>query len=140
LGHVLESNFPPSPEALNRLLRFCNEGTHPPERLALALERSCCYLSIFEESTGKLVGFVRATSDHALNVNLWNLVAIPGAQQAQILAVLVHTVLAILRRDLPGCSISVSAPMVALEALKAQGFVIDPSGIRAMGFKLPKRV
>jgi hypothetical protein len=41
-----------------------------------------------------------------------------------------------LRRELPGCSISVAAPALALEALKQNGFVVDPGGIRAMGLRL----
>ncbi len=102
----------------------------------MALEKSLCHVSIFEESSGKLSGFVRATSDCGLNANLWNLVAEPGDKQAELLAVLVHRVLRVLRQDMPGCSVSVSAPSIAFQALKAQGFLIDPSGIRAMGFRL----
>ncbi len=102
----------------------------------MALENSVCYLSILEEVSGKLSGFVRATSDNGLNANLWNLVAEPGNKQRQLLAVLVHRALVILRRDVPGCSISVSAPVMSIEALKENGFLIDPSGIRAMDFRL----
>ncbi len=135
-GFVLETEQAPSPEALNRLLSRCRETTHPPERLSLALQRSVFHLSIFEEGTGSLAGFVRVTSDFGLNANLWNLVAKPGACQAQLIAVLVNRALAMLRRDLPGCSISVSATTATLEALQEQGFLIDPNGIRAMGYRL----
>ncbi len=135
-GFVLELEKPPSPEALNRLLAKCNEETHPPRRLALAFEKSAFHLSILEESTGKLFGFVRATSDNGLNANLWNLVAEPSHEQGQLLSVLVHRSLGILRREIPGCSVSVSAPSMAIEALKENGFLIDPGGIRAMGFRL----
>ena len=82
------------------------------------------------------MGFVRATSDNGLNANLWNLVAEPGNYQSIFLAVLVNRVMAILRRDLPGCSISVSSPRIAIDALKANGFLLDPNGIRAMGIRL----
>jgi hypothetical protein len=102
----------------------------------LALERSLWHISIIEESSGHLVGFVRATTDQALNANLWNLSAWPGPDQQTLFAVLVHRALNILRRDLPGCSLSVSAPAVAVNALKDNGFVIDPNGIRAMGLNL----
>ena len=136
VGFVLEDENPPSPDDLNRLLAKCNEGTHPREKLALALEKSAFHLSIFEVSTGKLSGFVRATSDKGLNANLWNLVAEPSLQQGRLLAVLVYQALGILQRDMPGCSVSVSAPVVALEALTQQGFLIDPNGIRAMGFRI----
>jgi len=83
-----------------------------------------------------LVGFVRITSDQALNANLWNLSAKPGRDQAQLLAVLVHRALNSLRKELPGCSISIAAPQSALDALTRQGFVLDPGGIRAMGLRL----
>ena len=126
----------PSPEALNKLLARCNEETHPSKRLSLALEKSAFHLSILEESSGNLSGFVRATSDKGLNANLWNLVAEPSRDQGQLLAVLVHRSLGILRRKMPGCSVSVSAPSMSIEALQENGFLIDPGGIRAMGLKL----
>ena len=102
----------------------------------MALKQSAFHLSIFEEATGKLVGFVRATSDNGLNANLWNLVAEPSLVQGDLLAVLVHSSLGILKREMPGCSVSVSAPVMALEALEKNGFLVDPNGIRAMGFRL----
>ena len=135
-GFVLDLEKAPSPVVLNRLLAKCNEETHPPRLLALALQRSTFHLSIFEELTGSLSGFVRVTSDKGLNANLWNLVAEPSREQGQLLSVLVHRSLGILRRKMPGCSVSVSAPAMAIEALKENGFLIDPGGIRAMGFRL----
>ncbi len=132
---MIDLHRPPSPQALNRLLLRCNEETHSPKKLALAFEKSIC-ISIFEKSTGKLSGFVRATSDKGLNANLWNLVAQPGRYQGIFLDVLIHHALGILRREMPGCSISVSAPSMAMQSLQEQGFLLDPGGIRAMGFKL----
>ncbi len=126
----------PLPKDLNKLLSHCNEKTHPPKRLSLALEKSIFHLSIFEEATGKLVGFVRATSDNGLNANLWNLVAKPGIYQGQLLSVLVNRALGMIRKDIPGCSISVSAPVMTINVLQEQGFLLDPGGIRAMGLRL----
>ena len=135
-GFVLDIHNAPSPEALNSLLARCNEETHPPRKLALALKKSVFHLSIWKESNRKLSGFVRATSDKGLNANLWDLVADPSLEQGQLLGVLVSRSLGILKREMPGCSVSVSAPEMALEALKKNGFLVDPSGIRAMGFRL----
>ena len=135
-GFFLESQKAPLPRDLNRLLSKCNEETHPPKKLALALEKSCFYLSIFEESSGKLAGFVRATSDRGLNANLWNLVAEPGDNQQDLLKVLVYNALKVLRRDMPGCSISVQAPVSSFISLEESGFILDPNGIRVMGYKL----
>lgn len=135
-GFRLETIDTPEPAAINRLLAACLESTPSEAKWPLALERSLWHISIIEESSGELVGFVRATTDQALNANLWNLAARPGPDQRTLFSVLVHRALNILRRDLPGCSLSVSAPASAVEALKENGFVIDPNGIRAMGLNL----
>ena len=135
-GYRLETGLVPEPAAINRLLASCQESTHPEALWPKALERSLWQISILEESTGELVGFVRATSDMALNANLWNLAAAPGEDQPKLLKALVHRSLACLRRDLPGCSISIAAPAQALDAIKSQGFLLDPGGIRAMGLRL----
>ena len=135
-GCRLETEKLPSPVALNALLASCGESTHPEELWLRAFERSLWQISLIDTETGELIGFVRATSDLALNANLWNLAARPGPDQGQLLAVLVHRALHILRRDLPGCSLSVSAPEIAVSKLKEQGFIIDPNGIRAMGLRL----
>ena len=135
-GFIFDSEIIPAPQELNRLLYLCNEKTYSPKRLILAIERSACKLSIFNKSTEKLVGFVRATSDKGLNANLWNLVAEPGENQDRFISLLINRSLQVLRRDMPGCSISVAAPKFAFQALKDQGFLLDPSGIRAMGLRL----
>ena len=135
-GCRLETEKLPTPAALNALLASCGESTHPEELWSRALERSLWQISLIDTAHGELIGFVRATSDLALNANLWNLAARPGPDQGQLLAVLVHRALHILRRDLPGCSLSVSAPEIAISKLREQGFVIDPNGIRAMGLRL----
>ncbi len=126
----------PSGDAINALLMSCGEPAHPLERWSLALSRSLWQLSIIDERDQALVGFIRATSDLALNANLWNLAACPGDDQELLLNALLHHSLALLKKELPGCSISISAPAIALEGLKKQGFILDPGGIRAMGLRL----
>ena len=128
--------FVPDGASINALLEDCGDQPHPVDRWPLALQRSIWHLSILEDENRRLVGFVRATSDQALNANLWNLAAAAGPDQARLLSVLVHRSLACLRKDLPGCSISIAAPAQALDALKSRGFILDPGGIRAMGLRL----
>ena len=135
-GFILETEELPLPEDLNKLLATCREKTHPSKRLKSALENSYCCLSIFNTSNRKLVGFVRATSDKGLNANLWNLVAEPGENQKALLSFLINQVLLVLKRELPGCSISVSSPSLAIKTLIKQGFLENPNGIRAMEYKL----
>ena len=132
----MSMEFVPDGASINALLEDCGDQPHPVDRWPLALQRSIWHLSILEDENRRLVGFVRATSDQALNANLWNLAAAAGPDQARLLSVLVHRSLACLRKDLPGCSISIAAPAQALDSLKSRGFILDPGGIRAMGLRL----
>ena len=121
---------------INRLLSRCNQDTHQPRKFELALENSDFYLTLLKKSTDDLVGFVRVTSDKGLNANLWDLVAEPGPQQGKYISIIVFKSIEIVRRELPGCSISVAAPLMSIKALKANGFLLDPNGIKTMGFRL----
>ena len=135
-GYGLASDLAPSAEELNALLVACGDPVRPVDRLAAALQRSAWQLSL-RNPHGALVGFVRVTSDLALNANLWDLSIDPAEpDQEQLMIVLVHSALSRLRRELPGCSISVAAAHMAQAALKRHGFVVDPGGIRAMGLSL----
>jgi hypothetical protein len=121
-GYRLLENTPPSPEALNRLLTLMGDPPRSTERWSLVLEHSLWHFSVL---------------DPALNANLWYLAADPAdPEQRGVLLALVHAALSRLRRELGGCSISLSAPPAALEALERHGFVVDPGGIRAMGLQL----
>lgn len=135
-GYVLDENNRPSAEALNHLLKECHETVHPSEIWKMAFANTVWHLSVIDENSGMLSGFVRATSDRALNINLWNLAALPGEHQEELLSVLINRALVTLRRDMPGCSFSVSAAPMAITSLKSQGFLVDPGGIRAMGLRL----
>jgi|GEM_PF-116516 hypothetical protein len=123
-------------EALNRLLVGCDERPRSPERWSQVLERSTWHLGV-KDRQERLVGFLRATSDLALNANLWDLLSDPADPgRDQVLAALVRCALGRLRRELAGCSVSLSAPPEALEIISRAGFVVDPGGIRAMGLSL----
>ena len=121
---------------INRLLSSCNQETHQPRKLELALKNSDFYLTLIRKTPENLVGFVRVTSDKGLNANLWDLVAEPGDQQEKYMSIIVFKAIEIIRRELPGCSISVAAPLISLDSLKANGFLLDPNGIKTMGFRL----
>jgi hypothetical protein len=73
--------------------------------------------------------------DPALSSDWLALIGGQGGRD-QVVLVLIATALTRLRRELPGCSISLSAPPEAVKALALQGFVLDPGGIRAMGLGL----
>jgi len=135
-GFVLLRSEIVSVRKINRLLSRCNQDTHQPRKLELALEKSDFYLTLLQRSTNNLVGFVRVTSDKGLNANLWDLVAEPGDEQETYMSIMVFKAIEIIRRELPGCSISVAAPLISLNPLKANGFLLDPNGIKTMGFRL----
>ena len=135
-GFIWETNNSPSPKELNRLLSQCGLRVHPPKKLSSAFEQSNYNVSIWQKHNHSLAGFVRITSDKGLNANLWDLVAEPGEYQNLLLAALVNRVLKIIKRDMPGCSISIAAPAFSIDALKNQGFLIDPEGIKAMSLRL----
>ena len=135
-GFILLRSEMVSIRKINRLLSKCNQDTHQPKKLELALKSSDFYLTLLEKISDNLVGFVRVTSDKGLNANLWDLVAEPGDQQEKYMSIIVFKAIEIIRRELPGCSISVSAPLISLQALKANGFLLDPNGIQTMGFRL----
>jgi len=122
--------------ALNRLLVGCDEQPRSPERWCQVLQRSTWHLGV-KDHQERLVGFLRATSDLALNANLWDLLSDPADPgRDQVLTALVRCALGRLKRELAGCSVSLSAPPEALEIISRAGFVVDPGGIRAMGLSL----
>ncbi|MEB3319471.1 MAG: N-acetyltransferase [Cyanobium sp.] len=126
----------PRLDDLNALLEQTGERPRSDTLWRRALGRSIWHLRV-ETSEGRLVGFVRATSDRALNANLWDLWADRNdPAQADLILALVQAALNRLRRELPGCSISLSAPPETLAPLERCGFVVNPGGIRAMGLML----
>ena len=135
-GFVLLRSEPISVRKINSLLSRCNQDTHQPRKLEVALNNSDFYLTLLQKTSQNLVGFVRVTSDKGLNANLWDLVAEPGDQQETYMSIVVFKSIEIIRRELPGCSISVAAPIISLKALTANGFLLDPNGIKTMGFRL----
>ena len=96
-----------------------------------------CTKKIFlNKLKNKLYGFVRVTSDRGLNANLWNLSALPGNNQQLYYSILLQVTLEKINREMPGCSISVQAPASSFISLEENGFILDPNGIRVMGYKL----
>lgn len=132
-GYVLQSDRPPTALEVHGLLAASGDPLRSEERWRLALARSTWHLSL-RRKDDQLVAFVRATSDQALNANLWDLaVDSDDPHHDLLLHVLMQAALNRLRRDLSGCSISLAAPPETLAVLRRCGFVIDPGGIRAMG-------
>ena len=136
-GYFVNSSNAPLPKEVNRLLANCGCDTFPIKPLSHAIKKSNFFLTIQKnESKNKLYGFVRVTSDRGLNANLWNLSAAPGNQQQLYYSILLQVTLEKINREMPGCSISVQAPASSFQSLEESGFILDPNGIRVMGYKL----
>jgi hypothetical protein len=136
-GYLLAwETLPVDVDDVQALLERCGAPIRPMARLALALERSSWSVRV-RDPDDRLVGFLRITSDGALNANLWDLAVDPAVAGRQtVMTVLIHSAVSRLRRELTGCSISLAAPPDTLDVLENQGFLVDPNGIRAMGLVL----
>ena len=135
-GYFVNSSKIPLAKEVNKLLANCGCETFPIKPLSEAIQTSNFFFTIQNEIKNKLYGFVRVTSDRGLNANLWNLSALTGNNQDLFYSILLQFTLEKINREMPGCSISVQAPLSSLKSMEQSGFIIDPNGIRVMGYKL----
>ena len=134
--YFVNSSKIPSAKDVNKLLANCGCETFPIKLLSEAILKSNFFFTIQNEFKNNLYGFVRVTSDRGLNANLWNLSAIKGNNQKLFYSILLQVTLEKINREMPGCSISVQAPSSSFKSLEESGFILDPNGIRVMGYKL----
>ena len=135
-GYFVNSSKIPLAKEVNKLLANCGCETFPLTPLSEAIQKSNFFFTIQNELRNQLYGFVRVTSDRGLNANLWNLSAVKGNNQELFYSILLKVTLEKINREMPGCSISVQAPESSLKSLEESGFILDPNGIRVMGYKL----
>ena len=135
-GYFVNSSNIPASKEVNKLLANCGCETYPIRPLSEAIQKSNFFFTIQNESNNKLYGFVRVTSDRGLNANLWNLSALKNNNQRLFYSILLQVTLEKINREMPGCSISVQAPVSSFRSLEESGFILDPNGIRVMGYKL----
>ena len=135
-GYFVNSSNIPASKEVNKLLANCGCETYPIKPLSEAIQRSNFFFTIQNELNDKLYGFVRVTSDRGLNANLWNLSALKNNNQRLFYSILLQVTLEKINREMPGCSISVQAPVSSFISLEENGFILDPNGIRVMGYKL----
>ena len=135
-GYFVNSSKIPLAKEVNKLLANCGCETFPMKPLAEAILKSNFFVTIQNDLSNKLYGFVRVTSDRGLNANLWNLSAAKGSNQELFYSILLKVTLEKIKVEMPGCSVSVQAPESSFKSLEESGFILDPNGIRVMGYKL----
>ena len=135
-GYFVNSSEIPLTKEVNKLLANCGCETFPVKSLSEAIKKSNFFFTIQKELKNNLFGFVRVTSDRGLNANLWNLSAVKGDNQQLFYSILIQVTLEKINREMPGCSISVQAPVSSFKSLEESGFILDPNGIRVMGYSL----
>ncbi len=135
-GYFVNSSKIPLAKEVNKLLANCGCETFPIKLLSEAIQKSNFFFTIQNQLKNKIYGFVRVTSDKGLNANLWNLSAVKGNNQKLFYSILLQVTLEKINREMPGCSISVQAPVSSFLSLEESGFILDPNGIRVMGYKL----
>ena len=135
-GYFVNSSEIPLAKEVNQLLANCGCEIFKINPLSEAIKKSNFFFTIQNGIKNRLYGFVRVTSDRGLNANLWNLSAAPGNNQQLFYSILLQVTLEKINREMPGCSISVQAPVSSFKSLEKNGFILDPNGIRVMGYKL----
>ncbi len=117
-GYFINSSKIPSAKEVNKLLANCGCETFPSKPLSDAIQKSNFFFTIQNELKNKLYGFVRVTSDRGLNANLWNLSASQDNNQQLYYSILLQVTLEKINREMPGCSISVQAPVSSFKSLE----------------------
>lgn len=112
----------------------------PLSKLAAALKNSYMVATLHsvkktsgeeESNQKKLVGMARATSDHAFNATIWDVVVDPAYQgQGLGKALIEKLITALLQRDIG--NITLFADRQVVEFYQNLGFQADPEGIKGM--------
>eukprot|EP01018_Ginkgo_biloba_P016015 Gb_09981 [translate_table: standard] len=112
----------------------------PPTKVEAALKNSYMVASLHllrrsPDSDGKeqreLIGMARATSDHAFNATIWDVLVDPRYQGQGLGKALVEQMIrALLRRDIGNITLFADAQVV--DFYRNLGFEADPEGIKGM--------
>ena len=79
----------------------------------------------------RLVGFARATSDHAFNATVWDVVVHPSFQSRGLGKALMQFMIRKLRNE-DISNITLFADPQVVDFYRRLGFVLDPEGIKGM--------
>jgi ribosomal protein S18 acetylase RimI-like enzyme len=98
-----------------------------------AIEHSYLVITMWEQrgNRRRLIGFSRATSDHAFNATIWDVVVHPSFQGRGLGKELMQQMIKTLRnQDIS--NVTLFADPQVVEFYKGLGFMPDPEGIKGM--------
>lgn len=105
----------------------------PLRKVRKALQHSFLVISVWEQrgATRRLIGFSRATSDHAFNATIWDVVIHPDFQGRGLgKALMKHTIKKLRNEDIS--NITLFADPHVVDFYRNLGFMPDPEGIKGM--------
>ncbi len=105
----------------------------PLRKVRKAMQHSFLVVSMWEEkgASRRLIGFARATSDHAFNATIWDVVVHPQAQGKGLGKALMNYMIKRLRQE-DISNITLFADAEVVQFYHRLGFVPDPEGIKGM--------
>ena len=105
----------------------------PLRKVKKAIQHSFLVVSMWEVKGKKrnLIGFARATSDHAFNATIWDVVVDPNYQNRGLGKAMMKYAIAKLRSaDIS--NITLFADPQVIDFYRRLGFILDPEGIKGM--------
>ncbi|PSN16306.1 GNAT family N-acetyltransferase [filamentous cyanobacterium CCT1] len=121
---------------LYELEELCNAvgwARRPIRKVKKAIQHSYLVVTMWEQrgSRRRLVGFSRATSDHAFNATIWDVVVHPDFQGRGLGKELMRQLIKKLRSE-DISNVTLFADPQVVEFYKGLGFMPDPEGIKGM--------
>lgn len=105
----------------------------PMRKVRKAIQHSFLVVSMWQEqgSRRRLIGFARATSDHAFNATIWDVVVHPDFQSKGLgKALMKYTIKKLRSEDIS--NITLFADPHVVNFYRRMGFMPDPEGIKGM--------
>lgn len=105
----------------------------PLRKVKKAIQHSFLVVSMWElrGKSRRLVGFARATSDHAFNATIWDVVVSPRYQGQGLGKALMKYMIKKLRGE-DISNITLFADPQVVDFYRSLGFMVDPEGIKGM--------
>lgn len=105
----------------------------PIRKVRKAIQNSFLVITMWEQrgNRKRLIGFSRATSDHAFNATIWDVVVHPDSQGKGLGKALMKQLIKKLRSE-DISNVTLFADPDVVEFYKLLGFMPDPEGIKGM--------